>query len=122
MTENPNTMVRSESWFRYVVLGLGLFMGLTLALPLVVLGMPDTVKIPMLEEHDEGSAVFSHWTHNQFRCYSCHFEIFPQKEVGWTHKEMESKGQYCGACHNGKDAWKVNDDSIDCETCHVNSK
>lgn len=118
---NTEEVTSSATWLRYTLLGLGLFLGLTLALPLAVLGMPDTVKIPMPEEHDEGSAVFSHWAHGQYRCYSCHYEIFPQSKVTWTHDEMDA-GQYCGACHDGKTAWKVDADDVDCETCHVDAQ
>jgi c(7)-type cytochrome triheme protein len=121
MTDRNIESLSPESYLRYVALGLGLFLGLTLALPLVALGMPDTVRIPMLEAHDEGAALFSHWEHGQYRCYSCHTEIFPQSKVGFTHTEMK-KGEYCGACHDGKTAWKVDSDDVACETCHVDAE
>lgn len=95
-----------------------LFTFAALALPLAVVAMPESVRIPQLEEHDEESALFSHWEHEQFKCYACHTSIFPQTKVGFTHDDMD-KGKFCAACHDGKTAWAVDDDDTECETCHV---
>lgn len=98
----------------------GALVGLALALPTLVIGIPDTVRIPMLEERvdDEPNAVFSHWQHNQYQCYSCHPSLFPQRKLGFTHEDM-SKGLYCGGCHDGRMAFDVDDRSISCDRCHV---
>ena len=84
--------------------------------------MPDRVRIPIVKAHDASDppdpGVFSHWLHGEFRCYACHPAVFPQQRRGFTHADMK-RGAYCGACHNGRVAWLVDDDRIECETCHV---
>lgn len=62
-------------------------------------------------------AYFPHWVHRiQFRCYVCHDEIFAMKgrKEPITMEPM-SQGKWCGACHNGKIAWAVDE----CQRCHV---
>ena len=107
---------------RLLPVAITVIFGVLLALPLVVMSMPESVRIPKVQEHDEGdpseSALFSHWSHDQFRCYECHQSIFPQSKLGFTHDDMD-KGAYCATCHNGKIAWSVDDDDVECETCHV---
>ncbi len=91
-----------------------------MGLPLWVLGMPESLRIPMVEprEDEEAPALFSHGVHDAYRCYECHTGIFPQARVGFTHEEMD-EGRYCGACHDGRTAWSPDDDDVECETCHV---
>lgn len=85
------------------------------------IGMPSSIRIPMLVEHGKGdppdAALFSHWAHNTFECYDCHPGIFPQAKAGWTHEDMD-EGRFCGACHNDKLAWSPDDPEIECEMCH----
>ncbi|MEZ4272594.1 MAG: cytochrome c3 family protein [Myxococcota bacterium] len=90
-------------------------------IPAAVIAMPDELRIPMFKTHEKGdppeAAVFSHWSHDQYYCYSCHPQIFPQKRQSMTHADF-AKGKYCGTCHNGKIAWDIDDDNIECESCH----
>jgi c(7)-type cytochrome triheme protein len=100
---------------------LGLALGaLLLAVPLVGLAVPDTVRIPPAKPHPAGtpqaSALFSHWAHGTQRCYACHPDIFPQALVSFTHADM-SEGRFCGRCHGGGAAPAVY--SYRCERCHV---
>lgn len=109
---------RSSVW---LALALVTTLGSLLALPLVVMGMPESVRIPVVNDHDGDpaeAALFSHWEHEQYKCFVCHDSIFPQKKVGFTHDDMDA-GRYCGACHDGKTAWSIDDDDVECETCHV---
>jgi c(7)-type cytochrome triheme protein len=113
---------KADGTFGLSVLLLMAFMIAALGLPLAVLAMPESIRIPQVNKHGKGdpteSALFSHWEHDQFQCYACHTSIFPQKKMGFTHEDMEH-GKYCAACHDGKTAWKVDDDDVECETCHV---
>jgi c(7)-type cytochrome triheme protein len=88
--------------------------------PLVVLAVPDTVRIPMARRHPEGTpqvaAVFSHWGHSSYRCFACHPSVFPQALLGFTHAQM-SDGRFCGKCHGGGEAPAVS--SYRCERCHA---
>ena len=90
--------------------------------PVTLIGFTDTVRIPIVKEHPASDppepAQFSHWTHGEARCYACHPAVFPKGKKGFLHKDME-KGLYCGSCHNGVQAWDVDDDDIECEACHV---
>ena len=89
--------------------------------PVTVLGLsvPDSVRIPVVETREAPkAALFSHWSHNQYSCYGCHPSLFPTKKKAFTHADIAS-GKYCGACHNGKRAWRIDDDDIECDFCHV---
>lgn len=93
---------------------------LLLALPLVGLAVPDTVRIPKVKDHPAGTpqaaALFSHWEHGSQRCYACHPETFPQAPLGFTHADMNEK-RFCGRCHGGGEAPPVH--AYRCERCHV---
>lgn len=88
------------------------------AVPLWASMVPNDLVIPNVKKHPKKvpNAMFSHWRHNQFRCYNCHPDVFPQALVGFTHDQMDA-GEYCGACHNGRNAWAVNERK--CGVCHV---
>lgn len=72
---------------------------------------------------DEGSssilpAIFPHWVHRvRFRCYVCHPRPF-EMELGANEITMQKiqKGEFCGACHNGRIAFNV--DFQSCSRCH----
>ena len=62
---------------------------------------------------------FSHWIHRRYyTCRVCHFELnFAMKTNATDITEAKNrKGDYCGACHNGKIAFPINDDT--CALCH----
>ena len=51
------------------------------------------------------------------KCGDCHPKIFPMKKgASITMTEM-NEGKYCGACHNGQQAFKSNDPG-NCQKCH----
>jgi c(7)-type cytochrome triheme protein len=63
-------------------------------------------------------SIFPHWVHRaRYRCYVCHPAPFAM-EVGANDITMDSinKGQYCGACHNGRVAFNV--EFTNCARCH----
>jgi c(7)-type cytochrome triheme protein len=68
-----------------------------------------------------GPVRFDHTTHSgrvQNKCVSCHPQTFrivrPTRRT--SHAEMDA-GRSCGACHDGKRAFGVQD-AERCETCH----
>ena len=66
-------------------------------------------------------AVFSHQFHTEaYSCKDCHTKVFPYK-AGAKHFSMAQmeKGNSCGACHNGKDAFTV---AGECNKCHKGYK
>lgn len=71
----------------------------------------------------EGSAafppsVFPHWVHRaRYRCYVCHPAPF-EMQLGANAVTMDAinKGEFCGACHNGKNAFAADFDN--CRRCH----
>lgn len=94
--------------------------------PVRTIALPERVSIPIVSEHNPKAdppeaAEFSHWRHNQFQCYACHPAIFPQTPRGFTHDDMKA-GAYCGACHDGRQAFDVSSKSVNCESCHPGGK
>lgn len=62
--------------------------------------------------------VFSHWAHRtKYTCRVCHTELdFSLKANTTEIRAVEiRKGKFCGACHNGKKAFKLNGN---CDRCH----
>lgn len=85
--------------------------------------MPDTVRIPVVQDRGPAglpAAVFSHWQHDQYRCYLCHPGIFSWRKQGFTHDDMAA-GAFCGSCHNGMAAWHFEDRNKGCVACHLGS-
>lgn len=61
---------------------------------------------------------FSHWLHrSRFTCRVCHTELeFVMKTNGTEITERANRtGKFCGACHNGKIAFRHNGN---CDKCH----
>jgi c(7)-type cytochrome triheme protein len=61
--------------------------------------------------------VFPHWFHRvRFRCKVCHADLGFQFKAGGNQINMVKiiDGEFCGACHNGKLAWAVEN----CNLCH----
>ncbi len=61
--------------------------------------------------------IFSHWVHRlRYTCRVCHFELQINFKAGTTGITMEDnvEGKYCGACHNGKTAFGIEN----CGRCH----
>lgn len=67
-----------------------------------------------------GKVIFDGKLHHDkgFKCAYCHTKIFSMKRgaAKITLSEM-SVGKFCGECHNGTMAFKVNDPA-NCTTCH----
>ena len=63
---------------------------------------------------------FSHWSHRmRYTCRVCHLELdfsFQRNATEIT-EETCRKGQFCGACHNGKIAFGHTEGN--CEKCHA---
>ena len=71
--------------------------------------------------------VFRHWLHRaKYTCRVCHVDIGFAMRVGETGitEEYNNSGFYCGACHNGVEAFGPYDDKdteaeiVNCERCH----
>jgi len=63
---------------------------------------------------------FSHWLHRaRFTCRVCHGELDFQMKTNATEitERANRSGKFCGACHNGKIAFRHNGN---CEKCHNN--
>ena len=62
--------------------------------------------------------VFPHWFHRiRFSCKSCHSDLGIKFQAGGNEITMVKvmDGLYCGACHDGKMAWTVEN----CDLCHT---
>ncbi|MEK6680172.1 MAG: c(7)-type cytochrome triheme domain-containing protein [Nitrospirota bacterium] len=68
------------------------------------------------EKFDMKPVVFTHGLHiKRNKCEICHDAIFIKKNgANDINMAKNSKGQYCGKCHNGKDAYPL----LKCERCH----
>ncbi|MCK9294753.1 MAG: hypothetical protein M0P70_06680 [Desulfobulbaceae bacterium] len=65
---------------------------------------------------------FSHWSHRvKYACRVCHLELEFEFAVNATPitEEDNINGMYCGACHNGKEAFAHTKDN--CDKCHTGS-
>jgi len=61
--------------------------------------------------------VFPHWFHRlRYACKVCHGDLGFQFKAGGNAINMVKiiDGQYCGACHNGEQAWSIEN----CNLCH----
>jgi c(7)-type cytochrome triheme protein len=81
---------------------------------------PKDVKLAK-NDGSPGTVTFRHSSHAgaNARCARCHPGLFPMK-AGDKPLDYEAmlKGATCGACHNGKEAFAV-DDSDRCDKCHA---
>ena len=67
--------------------------------------------------------VFPHWSHRaRYTCRVCHLELgfsMHSGDSGIT-REQYLEGRFCGACHDGKTAFTVqNGDPAQCGRCHM---
>lgn len=67
-----------------------------------------------------GKVVFDGKLHldKGLKCFNCHTKIFKMRKFS-TRMKMNDMfaGKYCGVCHNGTRAFKV-DDPTNCSKCH----
>lgn len=69
--------------------------------------------------------IFRHWSHRaQYTCRLCHIDLgFAMRANGTGMKEEDNaSGLYCGACHNGKEAFAVKAKGDACARCHSAGK
>lgn len=72
------------------------------------------------------AVIFDHTQHmGDMGCTSCHNKLFTMK-IGAAEEQADKfvmdalyKGEYCGACHNGEDAFASN---TRCTVCHIGVK
>lgn len=67
-----------------------------------------------------GKVVFDGKLHldKGLKCFNCHTRIFQMKKFSARMKmEDMAAGKFCGVCHNGARAFKVNDPA-NCARCH----
>jgi c(7)-type cytochrome triheme protein len=59
-----------------------------------------------------------HVTRKSIKCSRCHYEIFEMAKgsYGMTMEKI-TKGEFCGMCHNGRNAFDVHD-KMHCDRCH----
>jgi c(7)-type cytochrome triheme protein len=80
------------------------------------------------EKNKMAPVVYNHWLHRAlYTCRLCHVDIGFAMEAGGTKATMDDNknGLYCGACHNGKEAFALEEKGIlgttakkNCERCH----
>jgi c(7)-type cytochrome triheme protein len=66
--------------------------------------------------------VFQHWTHRaRFTCRVCHFELpfSMRKNASQITRAAYLRGEFCGACHNGKLAFSAAEEAKNCDRCHM---
>ena len=71
-------------------------------------------------DHQVKPVFFSHWSHRvKYSCRVCHLELdfaFSVNSTEITEKD-NLEGLFCGACHNGKEAFGHTRDN--CDKCHT---
>jgi c(7)-type cytochrome triheme protein len=61
-------------------------------------------------------AYFPHWVHRlRYKCYACHDGLFAMQRGANPTMAAMARGESCGTCHNGKEAFAVDM----CQRCHV---
>jgi c(7)-type cytochrome triheme protein len=72
------------------------------------------------EQYGEQPVFFSHWSHRvKYTCRVCHYELDFEFELNKTEitEEDNRNGIFCGACHNGKEAFGHTAEH--CGKCHT---
>ena len=92
-------------------------LSLFLAAPEVQAEYGDVVLNNYSDKAGMRPVVFPHWFHRvRYRCKACHADLGIKFKAGGNDINMVKviDGQYCGACHNGRVAWSVEN----CDLCH----
>ena len=66
--------------------------------------------------------IFSHWLHRtKYSCRVCHGELEFTMKAGTSEitERANRQGKFCGACHNGRIAFRSNGN---CERCHTGDR
>lgn len=83
------------------------------------------------EKNNAAPVVYNHWLHRaEYTCRLCHVDLGFAMVAGGTGitEEDNKNGIYCGACHNGKEAFGPEKDSPfgpkkkNCDRCHSYGK
>ncbi len=78
------------------------------------------------EKNKIAPVLFNHWLHRaKYTCRLCHVDLeFAMKPNGTGITEGYNKeGLYCGACHNGNEAFGPEEKSVkNCDRCHSYGK
>lgn len=105
--------------------GLALILGFMLAT--VAFGPAAAQKVPADFAFEQGKdspgpVTFSHEKHKEKfpKCTACHTKVFKMKkgQSGTLTMAAMEEGKFCGACHDGKQAFSVKDKAT-CEKCHA---
>ena len=78
----------------------------------------DVVLNNFSDEINFRPVVFPHWFHRiRYTCKVCHDDLEFKFKAGGNNIKMSDilNGRYCGACHNGKIAWDIEN----CDLCHT---
>lgn len=87
-----------------------------------------TVMDNFSKQNQMDPVVFRHWVHrSKHTCRLCHVDIGFAMEAGQTlAREKDNRaGEYCGVCHNGKEAFACEEKSLvgkditNCNRCHT---
>lgn len=108
--------------------GLRGWAGIVMTVTVLVLGAggPDVARADfgdiVMNQYSDAAGirpvVFPHWFHRlRFSCKACHSDLGIKFKAGGNEINMVKvmDGLYCGACHNGKMAWTVEQ----CDLCHT---
>ncbi|MCK4704609.1 MAG: hypothetical protein KAT90_03935 [Gammaproteobacteria bacterium] len=77
----------------------------------------DVVLNNFSDEINFRPVIFPHWFHRiRYTCKVCHDDLEFKLKAGANKINMSAiiNGRYCGACHNGKIAWDIEN----CDLCH----
>jgi len=69
------------------------------------------------EEEGVAPVIYPHWFHRiRYQCSVCHVELGIKTKAGGNDITMDriTRGEFCGACHDGEIAWSVEN----CDYCH----
>ncbi|MDT8421026.1 MAG: cytochrome c3 family protein [Desulfuromonadales bacterium] len=84
----------------------------------------NTILRPPPKRGSMDPVIFPHWSHRaRYDCRVCHLELKFSIYKGETRitRKRNLAGRYCGACHDGKTAFTVRDNSL-CTRCHHRNK
>jgi c(7)-type cytochrome triheme protein len=96
---------------------LALFFLMALAGPLAHAEFGDVVLNNFSDATDIRPVIFPHWFHRvRYACKTCHSDLGFTMKAGGSRIDMLKimNGEYCGACHNGRIAWNIDN----CDLCH----
>ncbi len=102
---------------------LGFLLFALISIPATTWAVP-AGKVITWEDGGQGTVKFEGKEHAEkgYNCESCHPSVFQMKK-GSAKMTMDllNKGQFCGACHNGKVAFSTSDPRK-CHECHKTKK